>query len=51
MITENEQSVNNENAFECGFGNAIRELDASSLLKKSNIRKKKAESVALPYID
>lgn len=51
MITENEQSVNNENAVEGGFGNAIRELGVSSLLKKSDIRKKKAGSVALSYID
>lgn len=27
MITENEQSVNTENAVECEFGNAIRELN------------------------
>lgn len=45
MITENEQSVNTENAAECEFGNAIRELSVSSLLKKSNIRKKKGGSV------
>lgn len=45
MITENEQSVNTENAVECEFGNAIRELGISSLLKKSNIRKKKGGSV------
>lgn len=45
MITKNEQSVNTENAVECEFGNAIRELDNSSILKKSNIRKKKGGSV------
>ena len=45
MITENEQPVNTENAVECEFGNAIRELGISSLLKKSNIRKKKGGSV------
>ena len=45
MITENEQSVNTENAVECEFGNAIKELGISSLLKKSNIRKKKGGSV------
>ena len=45
MITENEQSVNTENAVECKFGNAIKELGISSLLKKSNIRKKKGGSV------
>ena len=45
MITKNEQSVNTENAVECEFGNAIRELGISGLLKKSNIRKKKSGSV------
>lgn len=45
MITENERPVNTENAVECEFGNAIRELGVSSLLKKSNIRKKKGGSV------
>lgn len=45
MITENERPVNTENAVEYEFGNAIRELGVSSLLKKSNIRKKKGGSV------
>ena len=45
MITKNEQSVNTENAVECEFGNAIRELGNSSILKKSTIRKKKGGSV------
>ena len=47
MITKNEQSVNTENAVECEFGNAIRELGNSSILKKSNIRKKKGGSVLI----
>lgn len=41
MITENRKSVNTENAVECQFGNAIRELRVSSFLKASNVRKKK----------
>lgn len=45
MITENAQPVNTQNAVECEFGNAIKELGISSLLKKSNIRKKKGGSV------
>lgn len=45
MITENSQKVNTENAVKCEFGNAIKELGISGLLKKSNIRKKKGGSV------
>lgn len=45
MITENYKNVNTENAVECQFGNAIRELKISSLLKASNVRKKKGGSV------
>ncbi len=45
MITENRQNVNTENTVECQFGNAIRELKISSLLKASNVRKKKGGSV------
>lgn len=45
MITKNKPSVNTENAVGCEFGNAIRKLGASSLLKKPNIRKKKGGSV------
>lgn len=45
MITEGRQKVNTENATECQFGNAIKELKISSLLKASNIHKKKGGSV------
>lgn len=45
MITENERSVNTENAAESEFGNAIRELGVCVLLKKSIIRKKKGGRV------
>lgn len=45
MITENRQNVNTENTVECQFGNAIRELKISSLLKASNVRRKKGGSV------
>lgn len=43
MITKNEQSVNTENAVECEFGNAIRELGNSSILKNPTSAKRKAE--------
>ena len=42
MITENSKKGNAENAGDCEFGNAIRELKISSLLKASNIHKKRA---------
>ena len=45
MITENNENVNHENAVECRFGNAIKELKISRLLKASNVRKKKGGSV------
>lgn len=45
MITENRQNVKTENAVECQFGDAIRELKISSYLKASNFRKKKGGSV------
>lgn len=45
MITENKQKVNTENTVDCQFGNAIKELKISSLMKASNIRKKKSGSV------
>ena len=45
MITENSKNVNTENAVKCQFGDAIRELKISSLLKSSNIRKQKGGSV------
>lgn len=45
MITENRQNVKTENAVECQFGDAIRELKISSFLKASNVRKKKGGSV------
>lgn len=45
MITENNQKVNTENAVEYQFGNAIRQLKISRLLKASNVRKKKGGSV------
>ncbi len=45
MITENIQKVNTENAVECQFDNAIKELGICRLLKASNIRKKKGGSV------
>ena len=45
MVTENHKNGNTENAVECQFGNAIRELKISSLLKISNIRKKKEGSI------
>ncbi len=45
MITENGQKVNTENAVECQFGNAIKELGICRMLKASNIRKKKGGSV------
>lgn len=45
MITKNYRNVNTENVVECQFGNAIRELKISSLLKASNIRKKKGGRV------
>ena len=45
MVTENLRNVNTENAVECQFGNAIKELKVSSLLKASNVRKKKGGSV------
>lgn len=45
MITDNNKNVNHENAVECQFGNAIKELKISRLLKTSNVRKKKGGSV------
>lgn len=44
MITENSKKVNTENAVECQFGNAIKELGICRLLKASNVRKKKGGS-------
>lgn len=45
MITEDRQNVNTENAVECQFGNATKELKIGSLLKASDIRKKRGGSV------
>ena len=45
MITEKQTKVNTENTVECQFGNAIKELKISKLLRESNIRKKKGGSV------
>ena len=45
MITDTAKNVNTENAVECQFGDAIKELKISSTLKASNIRKKKGGSV------
>lgn len=44
MITEKQPKVNTENAVECQFGNVIKELKISKLLRESNIRKKKGGS-------
>jgi len=45
MITDASKNVNTENTVSCQFGDAIRELKISSLLKASNVRKKKGGSV------
>lgn len=45
MIPDINQKVNTENVAECQFGDAIKELKISSLLRTSNIRKKKGSSV------
>lgn len=45
MISDIKANVNTQNAVECEFGNAIKELKISKFLKESNIRKKKGGSV------